>query len=280
MARYVLKYYSSKAIELSKPNSSILVFKIPYAELKNAQAVAELKIENRFVIYILHNTANKIYVGKSKNGIVNRPKAHEDRAVWNDCYILTNFKERTFFNDGTIQYIEDKLCKRFSELDRYTNTTKVTSTNTANANDEEDCDEYIEEAVKMLYALGLDMSERKEDAPTEAPIGKYTVATPMAPLFAKIKEELLKVNSDIREEHTATYIKFMLDKEWLLNLETTNTEVKILFNARTGQLQDDKGLLEDVSKIGRHGSGEYRLCIKDDTLMADLRDFVNQIINL
>lgn len=280
MARYVLKYYSSKAIELSKPNSSILVFKIPYAELKNQQAIAELKIENRFVIYILHNEDNKIYVGKSKNGIVNRPKAHEDRAIWNDCYILTNFKERTFFNDGTIQYIEDKMCKRFSELDKYTNTTKATATNTANANDEEDCDEYIAEVVKMLYALGLDMSERKEDVVETSEDKKYSITAQMTPLFEKLKCEILKVNSDIREERTATYVKFMLDEEWLLNLETTNTEVKILFNARIGQLQDDKELLENVSKIGRHGSGEYRLCIKDDTLMADIRDFVNQVINL
>ena len=66
-----------------------------------------------FVVYILlgknNNGKDVIYVGKSKNGLKNRPTAHEDKYPnWTVCYILTQFKERTFFNDGSIQYLEDE----------------------------------------------------------------------------------------------------------------------------------------------------------------------------
>lgn len=70
---------------------------------------------------------------------------------------MTQFKERTFFNDGTIQYIENALNKRVDSLGVYENTTVNTNTGTANTQDEEDCDEFIEEAIQMLGILGLDL---------------------------------------------------------------------------------------------------------------------------
>ena len=99
-----------------------------------------------------------IYVGKSTNGLKNRPTSHDDKYDnWTYCYVLTQFEERTFFNDGTIQYIEDKVNKRVNDLKHYKNTTKVTNAGTANTFDMEDCDAYLVKAYEMLDVLGLDL---------------------------------------------------------------------------------------------------------------------------
>ena len=158
--KYLIKTLNN-CVEMIKPNSSILVYKLPYNEVK--KEILDVEITNRFIVYILvgKNANNKdiIYVGKSKNGIDNRPTAHEEEGKrWKICYILTTLSEKTFFNDGTIQYIEDQIHQRIKKLKDFENTTKTTISNTVSSYDSEYCDEYIEEVYKMLYVLGLDLN--------------------------------------------------------------------------------------------------------------------------
>ena len=132
-SKYIIKY-NDGAVEMTKPNSTILIYKIPYTNLKALNP--GFVIPNLFIVYILFgkNARGKdvLYVGKSKNGLANRPTAHDDKyANWSACYILTQFKERTFFNDGTIQYLEDVLNHSINELNLYHNTTLTTSSGTA-----------------------------------------------------------------------------------------------------------------------------------------------------
>lgn len=185
--RYTIRCFG-RSIEVSKANSSTLIYKIPYQNLGTKDE--SVKIDNPFIVYILYgkneNGLDAIYVGKSKNGLKNRPKSHEDKfSGWTYCYVLTQFKERTFFNDGTIQYLEDTLNKRVTDLGFYQNTTKQTTAGTANPSDEEDCDEYLEEAYLMLDAIGLDLitfrddesdiDEEDEEADGQVPDGFYTM---------------------------------------------------------------------------------------------------------
>ena len=168
-SRYIIKY-NDGAVEMTKPNSTILIYKIPYTNLKAMKP--GFVIPNLFIVYILFgkNTRGKdvLYVGKSKNGLANRPTAHGDKyANWSYCYILTQFKERTFFNDGTIQYLEDVLNHRINELNLYHNTTVTTSSGTANTDDVENCDDYLAEVYKMLDILGLDLITKSEEAEAE-----------------------------------------------------------------------------------------------------------------
>ena len=189
--KYMVKANDKSCIEMTKPNSSIIVYKIPYKEMKNR--VVDVNITNRFIVYILvgKNTEGKdiIYVGKSKNGIDNRPTAHEDEnKKWKVCYVLTTFAERTFFNDGTIMYIEDQINQRLRTLDMYENTTKVTTADTTNIFDKEFCDEYIEEVYKMLDILGLDLNleEIEMEGPVlarTAPVGLEDMYNNLANVF-------------------------------------------------------------------------------------------------
>ena len=175
MAKKYTIRYSGHSVEMSKPSSTVLVYKIPYRDLKLKNYGFE--IPNPFIVYILFgkNSAGKdvVYVGKSKNGLSNRPTSHSDKyEEWSTCFVLTQFKERTFFNDGTIQYLEDKLNKCINKLNTYQNTTEMTATGTANKSDEEDCDDYLQEAYDMLFILGLDLytsATKEEDVPIEVP---------------------------------------------------------------------------------------------------------------
>jgi len=167
--KFVIRCFG-RSIEMSKANSSTLIYRIPYQNLNSKDEL--FSIDNPFIVYILFgkNESGKdvIYVGKSKNGLKNRPTSHEDKYdKWTYCFVLTQFKERTFFNDGTIQYLEDSLNKRISNLGFYDNTTKQTTTGTANTSDEEDCNEYLEEAYQMLDALGLDLITFRDDEAVE-----------------------------------------------------------------------------------------------------------------
>ena len=170
MAKKYVVRYNRHSIEMTKPNSTILVYRIPYKDVESKKI--GFQIPNPFIVYILIGKNNHgkdmIYVGKSKNGISNRPTSHKDKyEEWTMCYVLTQFRERTFFNDGTIQYLEDQLNHRIDEIDLYNNTTKTTNAGTANKDDEEDCDEYLEEAFKMLDILGLDLVTNSEAAIAE-----------------------------------------------------------------------------------------------------------------
>ena len=170
--KYIIKY-SGRSVEMTKPNSTMLIYKIPYSDIENRRI--GIMIPNQFIVYILFgkNSHGKdmIYVGKSKNGVEHRPAAHKDKfAHWTTCFVLTQFKERTFFNDGTIQYLEDKLSKRVDEVGFYNNTTISTSSGTANKDDEEDCDDYLDEAYNMLEILGLDLITNSEEANAEEDI--------------------------------------------------------------------------------------------------------------
>lgn len=164
--KYILKY-NNGSVEMTKPNSTMLIYKIPYNAIQSKNS--GFIVPNRFIVYILFgkNSHGKdmVYVGKSKNGIENRPTAHKDKFDnWTTCYVLTQFKERTFFNDGTIQYLENELNSRVEEVGLYNNTTINTTTGTANTDDMEDCDDYLAEAYIMLDVLGLDLISNSEEA--------------------------------------------------------------------------------------------------------------------
>lgn len=91
---------------MSKANSSTLIYRIPYQNLNSKDEL--FSIDNPFIVYILFgkNESGKdvIYVGKSKNGLKNRPTSHEDKYdKWTYCFVLTQFKERTFRDDEAIE---------------------------------------------------------------------------------------------------------------------------------------------------------------------------------
>ena len=152
---------------MSKPNSSILLYRFPYQNLASGQKDT-FEIKNNFIVYILigknENGEDVIYVGKSKNGLKNRPTAHNDKfGAWSHCYVLTEKSEHSYFSDGTIQYIENQINKTIDDLGRFVNTTHKTTPDTINQKEKDDCEEFLKIAYDMFDILGLDLITRKSD---------------------------------------------------------------------------------------------------------------------
>lgn len=156
-----------RSIEMSKPNSSILLYRFPYQNLLSGEKNT-FEIKNKFIVYILTGKNEKgedvIYVGKSKNGLKNRPTSHNDKfAGWSHCYVLTEKEEHSYFSDGTIQYIENQINKTVEDLGRFINTTHKTTPDTINKKEKDDCEEFLKIAFDMFDILGLDLITRKSD---------------------------------------------------------------------------------------------------------------------
>lgn len=280
--KYTIRSYGH-SIEITKPNSTILIYRIPYQELKeNKQAI---NIQNNFIVYILlgknNNGKDIVYVGKSKNGIRNRPTSHEDKYNnWNVCYILTQYKERTFFNDGTIQYLEDKISNRINKTNTYKNTTQTTTQGTANDNDQEDCDDYLKQSYEMLYIIGLNLLE-KQEFPSKNLINTdihEQINESMMPLYIKLDNLLQNMKQNLTIKPQKHYINYMLNKEYILNIESQQKTLFINFNMKKGTLKDPQNKLRDMSNIGHHGGGDYRLTITDETEFKYIEYLTKEVI--
>ena len=79
--KYIIKRIG-RSVEISEATSSLLVYRIPYQNL-SVGADEPIKIKNKFIVYILFGENNDgqdvIYVGKSTNGLKNRPTSHDDK---------------------------------------------------------------------------------------------------------------------------------------------------------------------------------------------------------
>lgn len=281
MKKYIIRYNSKNCVELSKPINTTLVYRIPYVNIKNKNH--DIDISNRFIVYILYGKNEKgkdfLYVGKSKNGIDSRPTAHEDKNIkWNMCYILTDIKERTILNDGTIQYLEDKICKKVNEIDKYENTTKQTTSGTANHSDMEDCDVFLEEAYDMLFTLGLDLFE-DEDEVINTTQRKFEVVDKFKSLFEQVDRLILSQNSNIVREQMAVYYKYVLSDKVICSVSSTNAQLNICFSIPIGKMIDPNNLLEDVSTKGHWGIGSYRLKFTNEDCFDDIKDFLKQTLD-
>ena len=282
MKKYIMKYNEKKCIELSKPFNTILVYKIPYKNIKEKNH--NIEISNRFIVYILFGKNNVgkdiIYVGKSKNGIDNRPVSHEDKNTnWTDCYILTDIKERTFLNDGTIQYLEDTICNKINEINTYINTTNQTTSGTANKSDMEDCDIFLDEAYDMLYALGLDLF-KKELIDEVQEKKKVIIPQNLEKTFNEIVTLSKEINSDFELTSTKFYVNFILDKKIIFALEPRSQEFLMVFNCNYGFINNDDINIRDISNIGHHCNGSCEVRIPKNFNKDIIKDLINQTINL
>ncbi len=295
MKKYNIKFDDKGCVEISKPISTILIYKIPYNNIKSSDF--SLDISNRFVVYILFGKNEKgkdiIYVGKSKNGLDSRPTSHEDKNDnWTTCYILTDLKERTILNDGAIQYIEDKICYRVNQIDQFINTTKQTTSGTANHSDMENCKEFLEEVYDMLYVLGLDLNDYsnetyidEENLKDSASNKKFEVPKNFKELFKKLDDLICSTSEKIVSEPMRVYQKYYIKSEdeenkkenIVCTITATQKRLRLQFTEDINKINDPNHIL-NVNKKGHFGVGDTFLDIVDEERFADIKDFLEQIL--
>ena len=279
MQKYIIKYTEGNCIEVSKPISTILLYRIPYQRIREKDW--DIVISNRFIVYILlgkdDERKDAVYVGKSKNGIENRPQSHEDKHVhWKDCYILTDIRERTTLNDGMIQYLEHKISDRVDASKEYVNTTKSVNRDTASRSDMEVCNVFLSEAYDMLDILGLNLTEMKDEGEDIQPKKGHAITDSMKALFDKTDALIKETVPGIIAEEKAFYIKYSIEKNIICTIASTKTNLKLYINMKTELPDDPNNVLEDVSSIGHLGIGDWMCMYFDDRYFDDIRDFLKQ----
>lgn len=187
-----------------------VVYRLPYRILKAKQI--DVQIGNPFIVYILVGSDSSgndcIYVGKSKNGIDNRPLSHEGQGrSWEYCYVVTE-KDDSFLNDGIIQYLEDQICSRINLVGRFTNITKVTNSDTVNDLDRYSGDKLMEKAFLLLDVLGLDLTVETGELPidivsdsvasVQKQLGDLRLDSKQLESMAFIRDSLLEMDACLR----------------------------------------------------------------------------------
>lgn len=186
---------------VSKPLSTIKIIRLPYDNIKSFDYQS-------FLVYILVKN-NNIYVGKSKNGVLNRPTSHTNN--WDLVYFIID--ESNLFNDGIIQYLENVINNKINLTDAYNNQTQLTNRDTINESEYEYISHELNEIYYMLYGLGLDLIHEKEYV-YRLDSGKYEVI--YKSIDSKICKAYILVNQDIillKDSEINNSISSNLDKE-------------------------------------------------------------------
>ena len=80
-------------------------------------------------------------------------------------------------------------------------------------------------------------------------------------LFQALREQILSLDEEIREEPMKFYIAYKLATNFL-DIELHKNDMKLFLNIKTGQLDDPYGLARDMETpkhIGHHGNGDYEI---------------------
>ena len=188
---------------ISKPLSTIKIIRLPYNNIKSFDYQS-------FLVYILVKN-NNIYVGKSKNGVLNRPTSHTNN--WDLVYFIID--ESNSFNDGIIQYLENVINNKINLTDAYNNQTQLTNRDTINESEYEYISHELNEIYYMLYGLGLDLIHEKEYV-YRLDSGKYEVI--YKSIDSKICKAYILVNQDIillKDSEINNSISSNLDKDMI-----------------------------------------------------------------
>ena len=188
---------------ISKPLSTIKIIRLPYNNIKSFDYQS-------FLVYILVKN-NNIYVGKSKNGVLNRPTSHTNN--WDLVYFIID--ESNLFNDGIIQYLENVINNKINLTDAYNNQTQLTNRDTINESEYEYISHELNEIYYMLYGLGLDLIHEKEYV-YRLDSGKYEVI--YKSIDSKICKAYILVNQDIillKDSEINNSISSNLDKDMI-----------------------------------------------------------------
>lgn len=188
---------------ISKPLSTIKIIRLPYDNIKSFDYQS-------FLVYILVKN-NNIYVGKSKNGVLNRPTSHTNN--WDLVYFIID--ESNLFNDGIIQYLENVINNKINLTDAYNNQTQLTNRDTINESEYEYISHELNEIYYMLYGLGLDLIHEKEYV-YKLDSGKYEVV--YKSIDSKICKAYILVNQDIillKDSEINNSISSNLDKDMI-----------------------------------------------------------------
>ncbi|MDO5106174.1 DUF5655 domain-containing protein [Capnocytophaga sp.] len=97
-------------------------------------------------------------------------------------------------------------------------------------------------------------------------------------LYEEIKQAILNLSPEIEIVPQKHYVAFKMGKRNICDIEIQKKELKFFINKKYGELDDPKNLMQDVSKKGHLGNGDYATKITDLKNVEYLMSLVKQAV--
>lgn len=97
-------------------------------------------------------------------------------------------------------------------------------------------------------------------------------------LYTQFKTAVLNLDDQIETQAKKLYVAFKKDASNICDIEIHSKGLKIYVNAKWGQLDDPKGLFENVSNKGHWGNGDYRVVVSDNRNLEYIMSVLKQVL--
>lgn len=97
-------------------------------------------------------------------------------------------------------------------------------------------------------------------------------------LYAEFKSAILNLDSQIEIEAKKLYVAFKKEGANICDIEIHSKNLKIYANAKWGDLEDSKGLFNNVSNVGHWGNGDYRVVVNSNKDLEYIMSVIKQLL--
>ena len=95
-------------------------------------------------------------------------------------------------------------------------------------------------------------------------------------LYAQLKGRILSMDDDISIQPKKQTIGFIIHKNIFCDIVLLTNGLKIYLNLKSGNLQDVKNIVRDVSNVGHWGNGAYEIKMSDNEDIDYILSLINQ----
>lgn len=141
-----------------------------------------------------------------------------------------------------------------------------------------------ERATKIWEAPSLPDTILQTYRQSQAPSGErtYTLADysnflqgDIGNLFTRLSNHILNLHPSVRQEVKARYIAYKTTTNFV-DIVPQKSRLRLSLNMRFSEINDPKGLCQDVSGVGRWGNGEVEIGISSVNQMEDVMELIKQ----
>lgn len=233
---------------------------IEYKRDKNISVIDQgftylgLMLENKADFIIEYN--------ESLNGSLKRNDVDwsQTRVVFVSTSFTENQKQATNFKDIAIELWEVK---------KYDNST--ISVNRIKKSSSAESIKPITQKNEKLKNVTDEIKVYTEQDHTER-VGEGIVE-----LYERFKSGILNLSDDIELQPKSDYIAFKKGKN-IADITLLKKSLKLWINLKKGNLDDPKGITEDVSNKGHWGNGDYQISIQDDKNLEYIMSLIKQAL--
>ena len=99
-------------------------------------------------------------------------------------------------------------------------------------------------------------------------------------LFLELKNLIFSTFDNIDMKYLKNYVAFCKNGADVCDAEIFRDHITFYFNIRHKTINDPHNICEDCSKHGHHANGDWRICLKDNSLFKHLPDLIKQSYNI